>query len=106
MASFEEELLMDEQESKREVAFIRKQLPQDTKEKFSDELLVWMLDTIAEHYFDTGLFDSDAEEVDIDMNEVAQHVCQQAEAEGRGPLDPQEVFFVVQADLDFQEQES
>jgi len=40
----------------------------------------------------------------VDMEEIAQFVCREAEDEDEGPFDPQEVFFVVQADLDFQEQ--
>ena len=104
MASIDEELLLDEQENAREMAFIREQLPQNLKEKFSDEQLQWMLDTIVEYYYTSGILESDDDEIDIDMDKVAAFVCQQAEDDGQGPLDVQEVFFVVQADLDFQEQ--
>lgn len=104
MASFDDELLMEEEENRKEIAFIREQLPIDTKEKYSDELLLWMLDTIVDYYVESGVFDSDAEEIDIDMEQVAAHVCEQAQKEAKGELDPQEVFFVVEADLDFQEQ--
>ena len=55
MASIDEELLLDEQENEREIAFIREQLPQDLKEKYSDERLQWMLDTIVEYYYTSGL---------------------------------------------------
>ena len=37
MASIDDELLMDEQENRREVLFIRERLPQDLKDQFSDE---------------------------------------------------------------------
>jgi hypothetical protein len=104
MASIDEELLMDEEENRREIAFIREQLPLDTKEKYSDEQLQWMLDTIVDYYVSSGLLDGDAEEVDIDMEQVAAHVCEQAAKEGQGKFDPEEVFFVVEADLDFQEE--
>jgi len=106
MASIEDEILMDMEETKREIAFIREQLPQDLKEKYDDELLAWMLDAIVGYYVDSGVLDSDDEEVDIDMELVAQHVCSLAAKEGRGALEPQDVFFVVEADLDFQEQET
>ena len=105
MASIDEELLMDLEEMRREIAFIRKQLPQELKEAYDDELLTWMLDTIVDYYVDSGLLDSDDAEVEIDMEKVAQHICQQAAKEKRTALDPQDVFFVVEADLDFQEQE-
>jgi len=104
MGSFEEELLHDEQENQREIAFIRKQLPVDLKDAYSDEQLLWMLDTIVEYYVESGVLDSDDEEIDIDLEAAADYVCQQAKKEGRDALDPQDVYFVVEADLDFQEQ--
>ena len=104
MSSFEEELLQDEQETAREIAFIRERLPMDLKEQYNDEQLRWMLDTIVDYYVDSGILDSDDDEIDIDLEEVSQHVCEQAKKEGQAELDPQDVFFVVEADLDFQEE--
>ncbi|MBR4898543.1 MAG: hypothetical protein IKZ48_07145 [Prevotella sp.] len=104
MASIDDELLMDEEETRREMAFIRKQLPQDMKEKYSDKQLLWMLDEIVEYYVSSGVLDTNDEEIDIDMEKVAAYVCEQSLKQGQGELDPQEVSFVVEADLDFQEQ--
>ena len=42
--SIDEELLLDEQETKREMAFIREQLPGDMKDSYTDERLAWVLD--------------------------------------------------------------
>lgn len=102
--SIDEELLMDEEENRREAAFIKEQLPSELKEKFTDDDLLWMMDSIVEYYFESGVLESDDDEVEIDLDEVATAVCRQAVKEGRPALDPQEVFFVVKADLDFQEQ--
>ena len=104
MASIDDELLMDEEETRREMAFIRKQLPQEMKDKYSDEQLLWMLDEIVEYYVSSGVLDTNDDEIDIDMEKVAAYVCEQSLKQGRGELDPQEVSFVVEADLDFQEQ--
>ncbi len=103
MASFDEELLMDEEENKREISFIRKQIPVDMKEKFTDEQLLFIIDAIGTYFYTSGVLDSDDEEVDIDMEAVSQFVCSEAEEEGEGPFDPHEIFFIVEADLDFQE---
>ncbi|MCR5270606.1 MAG: hypothetical protein K6D91_06270 [Prevotella sp.] len=100
----DEELLMDEEENRRELAFIREQVPADVKEKYSDAQILWMMDTIVDYYFSSGILESADEEVEIDLEKVADYVCEQAKKEKQGTLDPQEVFFVVQADLDFQEQ--
>lgn len=104
MASLDEELRIDEEETRRELAFIRSQLSSELKEKFSDDELIFMVDAICTYFYTSGVLDSDDDEVDIDLETVADFVCKEAEEEGEGPFDSQDVFFVVQADLDFQEQ--
>lgn len=104
MASLDEELRIDEEETRRELAFIRSQLSSELKEKFSDDELIFMVDAICTYFYTSGVLDSDDDEVDIDLETVADFVCKEAKEEGEGSFDPQDVFFVVQADLDFQEQ--
>lgn len=104
MASIEEEILLDEQENKRELAFIRSQLPSEAGELLSDEDILYLMDAIVDYYYTSGILESKDDEIDIDMEAVAEFVCEQAKKEGVGEFDPQDVFFVVQADLDFQEQ--
>ena len=104
MASLDEEFLKDEEETRREIRFIREQLPSDLKERYTDAQLAWMLDAIADYFFESGILETDADEVDIDMDLVADHLCHQAQADGQPALSADEVRFVVEADLDFQEQ--
>lgn len=103
MASIEEELRLDEEENKKELAFIRERIPFDAKH-YSDETILYMMDLIVDYYYTSGILDSEEEEVDIDLEAVADYVCQKAKEEGVNNLDPEYVLFVVQADLDFQEQ--
>ena len=104
MATLEEELRMDKEEGCREIAFIRSQLSSELKEKFTDDELMFMIDAICTYFYTSGVLESNDEEVDIDLETVADFVCNEAKEEGEGPFDPQDVFFVVQADLDFQEE--
>lgn len=107
MADFEEELRLDDEENAREVEYILDVLPADLKEKYSEADLRYMMDTIVDYYFESGVLEADADEegyVDIDLQKVADYVCAKASEDGRGDFDPAEVFFVVQADMDFQEQ--
>ncbi|MBR1932688.1 MAG: hypothetical protein IJ841_03285 [Prevotella sp.] len=104
MASLDEELLMDEEENRREIAFIRTQLSNELKDRFTDAQLQFIMDAIGSYFFTSGILESDDDEVDIDLEAIADYVCREAQAEGEGPFDAQDVFFVVQADLDFQEQ--
>ena len=105
MASLEEEILLDEQENQRELAFIRSKLPVTTAAHYSDEDILWIIDTIVDYYYSSGILESNEEEVDIDMEKVAEYVCKEAkEQHVSESFDPDDVFIMVQADLDFQEE--
>lgn len=104
MASIDEELRLDEEENRRELAFIRERIPFDGKEHYSDETILYIMDLIVDYYYTSGILESTEEEVDIDMEAVADYVCNKAKEEGVTNLVPEYVLFIVQADLDFQEQ--
>jgi hypothetical protein len=104
MSSFEDELRMDEEENRREIEFIRERLPQELKSAFSDDDLYYFLDAIIDYYYDSGILESTDEEVEIDLQQVAEAVAEQARRDKVGKFSPDDVFFVVEADMDFQEQ--
>ena len=105
MASLDEEIRLDEEENRRELAFIRTQLPSDVKKFYSDKDILYMMDLIVDYYYTSGILESKEDEVEIDLEEVAGYVCKRAKEEGFcSSFNPEEVFFIVQADLDFQEQ--
>lgn len=106
MADFEEELRLDAEENAREAEFILNSLPNELKEKYTTDDILYMMDAIVEYYFESGVLDGDGSDddyVDIDLQKVAEYVCRKAEEDHRGPFVPDEVFFVAQADMDFQE---
>ena len=104
MASLDEELRIDAEEDAREADFILSQLPADLKERYSKDDILRLMDLIVEYYFESGVLDLDDDEVEIDLEQVADAVCKKAKKEGQGDYQADEVFFVVQADLDYQEQ--
>ena len=104
MASIEEELRLDEEENGRELAFIRERIPFDAKKHYSDETILYRMDLIVDYYYTSGILESDEEGIDIDLEAVCDYVCTKAKEDGVKNLDPEYVLFIVQADLDFQEQ--
>ena len=50
MASLEEELRLDEEENKRELAYIRERIPFDAKKHYRDETILYMMDLIVDYY--------------------------------------------------------
>ena len=95
---------MDEDENRRELTFIRERLPQEIKTHFSDDDLYYFMDAIVDYYYESGILESEDDEVDIDLQKVADAVTDQAKRDKKGNFDPEEVFYVVEADMDFQEQ--
>ena len=104
MASLDEEMLRDAQEDAQEADYIFTQLPIEQKERLSKEDILRLMDVIVEYYFESGLLETDSEEVEIDLEQVAEDVCAKAAKDGIGDYNPEDVFFVVQADLDYQEE--
>jgi hypothetical protein len=104
MAGIDEEIMMDEAENRRELAYIRERLPQDMKPHFSDDDLFYFMDAIVDYYYTSGILESTDDEIDIDLQQVADAVTVQAKKDGQGTFDPAEVVYVVEADLDFQEE--
>ncbi len=104
MASIDDELLLDEQENRRELAYIRERLPQEIKPHFSDDDIFYFMDAILDYYYTSGILESPDDEIDIDMQQVAEAITVQAKKDGQGTFDPAEVVYVVEADMDFQEE--
>lgn len=104
MSSFEDELRMDEEENRREIEFIRERLPQELKSTFSDDDLYYFIDAIVDYYYDSGILESTVDEIDIDMQQVAEAVTKQARRDKVGTFSADDVFYVVEADMDFQEE--
>lgn len=104
MASIDEEIRLDEEENRRELAFIRNQLPSTIKKFYSDKDILYMMDLIVDYYYTSGILESE-DDVDVDLEVIADFVCKRAKEEGfSSSFNPEEVFFIVQADWDFQEQ--
>ena len=104
MGTIDDELKQYQEDTQREIAFIRKQLSSDLKELYSDSQMEWMLDAIADYFYDSGILETNDDEVDVDIDEVAEYICKRAAEENFSTLQADEVRFVVEADLDFQEQ--
>lgn len=105
---FEDELLKDAEDSLREVEFIRNNLPQELKEKFSDDELYYFLDVIMECYMESDILDDATPDkdgyVEIDLDRVVDYVIQKAKKEQMGEYEHDDILFIVQAESDYSEQ--
>ena len=106
MDSLEQELLQDAEDDARAVEFIKNYLPQELKDKYSDEELYYMLDVIVEYYAESGVLDAAPDKdgyIEIDQEKVVDYVIKQAAKDKMGHYEPDDVMWVVQGELEYGE---
>jgi len=95
--SEEKDLIYDDEDA---VKFIKNYLPQDVKDKFSDDDINYIIDLIYEFYDSKGFLDgSDDSEVEIDEDELIRFVITNAQKDGFGKYDTEEIAHIVQGEL-------
>ena len=102
--STEDDFLLDAEDDARAVAFIQSYLPQDLKDKFTEDDLYYILDLIAEYYTSSECLDAEPDEegyIDIDLDKVVDYIVKAAKKEGMGPYEAEDVFFVVQGEMEY-----
>lgn len=106
--NLDEELMLDAQEDAAAVNYIKSHLPQELQEKFTEEQLYYFLDVIIEYYTESGVLDAQPDKdgyVEIDEEVIAAYIAKKASKEKMGNFDPEELLFVVQAHMDFEEEQ-
>lgn len=101
MDNNEKEMLYDEDDA---VRFIRNYLPQELKEKFSDDEINYIVDLIYEFYETKGIFDEangDESEVEFDEEELIGFVVKNAMKDEVGKFEPEDITFIVQGELEY-----
>ncbi len=82
------------------VAFIRNHIPQELKEKCSDDDIVYIVDLIYEFYESRGLISDDEDaDFEFDEEELLEFVVKNALRDQVGKFDKEEIRFVVQGEL-------
>jgi DNA polymerase III delta subunit len=100
----EQDFLYDDDEA---IKFIRNYLPQELKEKFSDDDINYIIDLIYEFYESKGLFESEDDDdedekiVEFEEDELIGFVIKNAKTDGVGKFNPDEISFIVQGELEY-----
>ena len=96
------EILYDDDEA---IKFIKNYLPENMREKFSDDDIEYIIDLIYEYYSEQGLLDDDESDDDIDVeideDEMVAYVIKQAKSDGVGKFEADEIAFVVRGELEY-----
>ena len=91
----EDDFLLNDADDEKTIEFIRNYLPQELKEKFSEDELYYFLDLIDEYYSESGILDvqPDADGyVVIDLEAIVDYIVKEAKSDGQGEYDPEEIL--------------
>jgi hypothetical protein len=85
------------------VEFIQNYLPQELKGKFSDDDINYIVDLIYEYYESKGYMDegNDEEDVEIDEDELISFVVKNAQKDGVGKFEAEDIMFIILGELDY-----
>jgi len=99
-----DEFLKDDIDDEKTIEFIKNYLPQDLKEKFSDDEFYYFLDLIDEYYVESGILDAQPDAdgcVEIDLEKIVDYIVKEAKKDDMGDYDPEEILFVVQGEMEY-----
>ncbi|MDD6210652.1 MAG: hypothetical protein PUB21_08620 [Bacteroidales bacterium] len=99
MSDQDDVLLYNDDDS---LEFIKKQLPAEMKQKFSDDDINYIVDLIYDYYESKGYFDNDLDdeaEIEIDEDELIAYVIKNAKKDGVGTFTEEEVSAIVEGEL-------
>ena len=80
----EDDFLLEDEDDQKTIEFIKNYLPQDLKDKFTEDV-----QPDEEGY------------INIDQDEIVNYIVKEAKKDGMGPYDPNDVFFVVQGEMEY-----
>ena len=99
-----DEFLADDLDDEKTIEFIKGYLPQDLKEKFSDDELYYFLDVIDDYYANSGILDAKPDDegfIDIDLDKVVDYVIKEAKKDEIGEFEHDDILFVVQGEMEY-----
>ena len=100
----EDDFLLEDEDDARTVEFIRNYLPQELKDKFTEDDLYYLLDLIVEYYANSGCLDAEPDEegyINIDQDAIVDYIIKESKKDDMGPYLPEDVFFVVQGEMEY-----
>jgi len=97
----QEPLNYDEEEA---VTFIKNSLPQELKDKFSDNDINYIIDIVYDFYEERGLMDENLEDedaFDIDEEELTDYVYNNTKKDKIKSFTREEITFVIQGEISY-----
>lgn len=91
-------------DDEKTIEHIKSYLPQELKDKFTDDELYYFLDLIDEHYAQSGILDAQPDAdgyIEIDLEKIVDYIVKEARKDEMGEYAPDDILFVVQGEMDY-----
>lgn len=88
------------------VAFIRSYVGETVSSNYSDDEILYVIDTIWDYYEKNGYLSLDAEETDeelLDVDKLAAYVKKEIVKDGEIMMDPKDIDKIVKGELEYEE---
>ncbi|MBD5183955.1 MAG: hypothetical protein HDS97_03580 [Bacteroidales bacterium] len=98
-----DELKYDESEA---VKFIRKLLPADKQDQYTDDEILYVIDIMYDWYEKNGYLSLDmnvTEEEDTDIEKLTTYVKKEIARDGEVEMDPSDIDIIVKGELEYEE---
>lgn len=99
MSKEQDPIEYDEQEA---VKFIQNYLPQDMKDKYTDDEINYVIDIVYEFYEEKGFMNQETDEneiVNIDEDEIVAYVLKNTKKDKINTFSPEDISFIIQGEL-------
>lgn len=102
----EDDFLQSDADDEKTIEYIRNYLPQELKEKFSEDEFYYFIDLIGEYYSQSGILDAQPDAdgyIEIDLGKIVDYIVKEAYKDEMGQYDPEEILFIVQGEMEYTE---
>jgi len=106
MSAIDNEILLGAEEDAREVAFIYNYIGQENSEAFTEDDIYYCIDVVLEYLDNLSTKADDDGFIDIDVEEIVTYIQKKAKKENMGPYDHDALMLLVDAELEYNEQQA
>ena len=100
----QDEFLEDDIDDQKTVEYIKNTLPQELKEKYSDDTLYYILDVINDYFTTSGVLDQEPDAdgcINIDNDALVEYIIKEAKRDKIGSFPADEIILIVEAEADY-----
>ena len=100
----QDEFFEDDIDDQKTVEYIKNALPQELKDKYSDDTLYYILDVINDYFTTSGVLDQEPDAdgcIDIDNDALVEYIIKEAKHDKIGSFPADEIILIVEAEADY-----